>query len=53
MCVCVLCACLESVEVRRGHQILWNSSYRWLLVPEWGLGTEPDPSVRAASAPNR
>lgn len=35
-----------------GHQILWNWSYRSLLVVTWVLGTNPKSSARATSDHN-
>jgi hypothetical protein len=49
--VCVQCACLIPMELRRTCWIHWNQSYRWLwatMLPE----TEPGSSGRAASALN-
>lgn len=48
MYVCIPCACLVSVEVRRRNQ-----GHRWLGTTMWVLGVKPRSSLRAASALNR
>jgi hypothetical protein len=35
-------------EARRGYQIPWNWSYRWLWAVTWGLGIKSRSSERAA-----
>ena len=35
---CIPYVCLLPAEARRGHQILWNWSYRWLSAAMWVLG---------------
>lgn len=55
-CVCVyVCTplvCLESVEPRRGQQIPWNWSYRWLWVAMRMLRIKPRFSGKTSSALN-
>ena len=40
--VFVYCVCLVPIEARRGHQISWNWSYRWLYVSQCEYW-EPNP----------
>jgi hypothetical protein len=40
-CICTVCV-QEPEKVRKGHQILWNWSYRWLKATMWVL--EPNRS---------
>ena len=47
MNACVHHVCAVPVETRRGRQVSWDWSYRWLRV--WVLGIEPRSSTRAAS----
>lgn len=42
--------CAVLVEARKGHWILQNWSCAWLWAM-WVLGTKPDSSARATSAP--
>lgn len=43
--------CVNAVlEVRRGHQISWNWSYRWLGAIMWATGIKLGSSGRTASA---
>jgi hypothetical protein len=53
MDVCVSHMCLVPAELRRGHWIPWNWSYRQLLAALWVLGAKPHFSVRAVNALNR
>jgi hypothetical protein len=57
--MCILSACMLihhmyalHMELRRGHWILWNWSYRRLWAAMWVLGTKPQSSARPASAPD-
>lgn len=45
----ILCACLVSMEVRRGHWIPWDFNYRQVWAAMWLLGIEPGSSERVAS----
>lgn len=56
MCIIVLVSCLSMhyicavpIESRRGHQIPWEWSYRWLLATMWMLRTEPMSPGKAVS----
>jgi hypothetical protein len=51
LCVGVFCLCVRLVptEASRGHQILWNLSYRWLWATKWVLEMEPGSSERTVS----
>jgi hypothetical protein len=46
------CVCLMPREIRGGHQMPWNWSYRWLWAATWVLGTEPKSSAAVASEVN-
>jgi hypothetical protein len=47
--LCVHCVhAWVPTEVRGGHQISWNWSYRWLLAVLWVLEDEPLSPTRAA-----
>lgn len=52
MYVCVPCMYLMPVKTRKGCQIPWHLSYRWLGTTMWGVGIEPRPTTRAARALN-
>ena len=41
MFVCAPHVCSVPMEVRGGHQIPWNWSYRWFWAAMWVLGIEP------------
>lgn len=41
--------CLLQIEARKGHQILWKWSYRWLWVTTWVPGNKPRSCTKAAS----
>lgn len=49
--VSVSCTCLAPVAARRGRQIPWNRSHRWLGAALWVLGTETRSFERAATEP--
>lgn len=48
--VSVYCVHAVPAQVRKGCQILWGWSCRWLYTGQWVLGTKPEPSGRAASS---
>lgn len=45
-----LCMYLMPEEVRRGHHVLWNGSYRWFINYHVGSGTKPRSSARLTNA---
>jgi hypothetical protein len=52
MNACTLCAYLGPMEARRGHQMPWNWSYKWLWASMWVMQTKPGSSPRVASELN-
>lgn len=53
MLVSTCTTCIQvSLEARKGHQITWNCSYKWLSAATGMLGTEHWPSIGAASTLN-
>lgn len=52
MYLCALQACLGSVDIRRGRQLSWDWSYRWLWATTWEQGIELGSSTRATSVLN-
>lgn len=47
MNACVHHVCAVPVETRRGRQVSWDWSYRWLRV--WVLGIEPRSSAKTSA----
>jgi hypothetical protein len=51
--VCIYAMCIQkSLEARRGQQIPWNWSYRWLWAMMWILRPEPRFSARTTTDPS-
>lgn len=47
-----MCMCLGPAEVRRGHSVPWNWSFRWLWVTMWVIKPKSESSTRGVSALN-
>lgn len=50
--VCAPCACLIPLEVRKGYQMPWNRSHKWLWATMWILIIGPGSFVKTRSTLN-